>query len=451
MTTISKKDKNQQEGTIRFNLRTDKTFKRSGKAPIELIYQVRGVRKYYNTGEKIFGANWNQEDQNIILIDRKKSKKLYPTIDYDQLLSQTESDVIKSNLLDLKNQIREIEKTFKKKNIVYDAEMVVSSLKANVNPITKKTAPTEILFDFIDKYIQDHATTREPGSLSVYKAMKIHLREFEKETGKKITFSKIDYSFFNSFQNFLIEKRNLTNTTVAKQLSTVKTFLNYAKKEGVEISDKYKDFKIKKETLEVIALTNDEFERLYNMELSNNKRLAQVRDVFCFSCASGLRYSDLYQLKRENIKEDEIRITVKKTKDPLMVPLNPFSKSILDKYELQLKPLPVISNQKMNTYLKELCEMAEINEPIEIVRYRGVKREAITYPKYELIGVHTGRKTFVTLSLEKDMGEAEVMSITGHKDYVSFKRYVSVSEQRKKAVMRKAWGGKLFDDKLKAV
>jgi len=129
------------------------------------------------------------------------------------------------------------------------------------------------------------------------------------------------------------------------------------------------------------------------------------------------------------------------------------------------KPLPVISNQKLNQYLKGwqekgkdgilkhnkgLCEIAGINESIEIVRYRGTQREAIVYPKYELIGVHTGRKTFATLSLEKGMSSEEVMAITGHKDYKSFKRYVKITEQRKKVVMIKAWGAPK-ENKLKAI
>ncbi|RYE54766.1 MAG: site-specific integrase, partial [Sphingobacteriales bacterium] len=132
-------------------------------------------------------------------------------------------------------------------------------------------------------------------------------------------------------------------------------------------------------------------------------------------------------------------------------PLTPYSKGILAKYGEMHRPLPIISNQKLNEYIKELCEKAGINEPIEIVRFNGAKRIATTYPKYELIGVHTGRKTFATLSLERGMSAEEVMTITGHKDYQSFKRYVKITEQRKKVVMLKAWGDGLSEVKLKAV
>jgi len=98
----------------------------------------------------------------------------------------------------------------------------------------------------------------------------------------------------------------------------------------------------------VIALTSEEFESLYYMYLSNNKRLAQIRVVFCFACTTDLRYSDLHQLKREHIKSDEIRLTIKKTRDFLTIPLNSYSRAILARYEGMLKPLPFISNQNMN-------------------------------------------------------------------------------------------------------
>ncbi|HEV8079540.1 MAG TPA: site-specific integrase, partial [Chitinophagaceae bacterium] len=354
------------------------------------------------------------------------------------------------DLNSLKMDIRKIEKGFEINGIPYSSEMVVEKLKEIHNSKTKKEDHANLLFDFIDRYIKDHRTTREAGSLAVYNSLKNHLQRFQKDRKKNVTFESIDYKFFQDFQNYLLKERTddkgkiikgLNNTTVAKQLSTVKTFLNYARMHGVSsISQSHKDFKIKKETLEVIALTNEEFERLYYLDLTENKRLDQICDVFCFACTTGLRYSDLKQIRREHIKADEIRITVKKTKELLSVPLTSFSVAILNKYKSYNSPLPVISNQKMNEYLKELCKLAEINEEIEIVRFTGAKRITKVYPKHELIGVHTGRKTFVTLSLEKGMSAEEVMTITGHKDYKSFSRYVKITEQRKKVVMRNAWG-----------
>lgn len=435
-------------GTSRYILRTDHATK-DGMSPIELVYQVSGQRKYYRTDKKLFPANWDADNQRAIYVDKKTAKEQGVKTDHLLLLMKGEVEDFNMDLANLKTSVREIEKYFEVLEITYSSEMVIDKLKEKNKKTTKKETPSNVVFDFMDKYIKDHEATREKGSLSVYKSVKTHLQDYCKATGKKVTFDNIDYSFFQSFQNYLLkDKKNekgktvpgLNNTTVAKQLSTIKTFLNYAKTQGITVNDKYKDFKIKKENLEVIALTNDEFETLYNMDLSNNKKLSQTRDVFCFACTTGLRYSDLHQLRREHIKGDEIKLTVTKTKQPLTIPLTPFSKEILCRYEGQHKPLPVISNKNLNLYIKELCEKAGIDEPIEIIRFKGAKRIAVTYPKYELIGVHNGRKTFASLSLEKGMSAEEVMSIGGWSDYKSFKRYVKVTEKRNKVVMSKAWG-----------
>jgi len=441
--------------TIRLNLRTDKPDKK-GLCTIEIIYQISGQRKYYRTDEKLLLENWDKKNYKAIYVDKKKAKKLFPKIDCESLLSSKEIDSINSTLIGLKQQIVDIETRFKLDKILYSPQMVMDSLRENQSPITKKDVSSKQLFAFIDKYIADHQATRKRGSLSVYKALKNHLQKFQEAIKKEITFESIDYSFFQAFQSFLIDKQKLNNTTVAKQLSTVKTFINYARLQGIAVNEKYRDFRIKKENLEVIALTSEEFDALFKMDLSDNKKLDQVRDVFCFACVTGLRYSDLKQLDWVHISHDEIKLTVTKTSELLTIPLNKYSQTILEKYRARQKPLPVISNQKMNEYLngkdlrnssgevvkhfQGLCELAGINDIIEIVRFRGPNRETKKYPKYKLITVHTGRKTFATLSLEKGMSAEEVMTITGHRDYKSFKRYVNITETRKKVVMSKAWG-----------
>ena len=439
-------------GTIRFELRKEKVDK-YGKVPIRLIFQIRSVREFYNTGEKTFPHCWNLQSQEAVFIKSSDAKKITPPININLLLTSSEADEINEKLNELRSKIEKIEKRFIEDSIIYDSDMVINALREKITPSTKKPEPTNILFDFIDKYIEDNSATRVPGSLTVYRSMKNHLQEYEKKN-KKVTFDSIDYAFFRSFQKFLLSltkevgKKNvplLNNTTIAKQLSTLKTFLSYAKQHGITVPDGYKDFKIKKDTLEVIALSSDEFETLYNLDLRKKEKLARVRDIFCFSCATGFRYSDLKQMRREHIKPDEIRLTVIKTGEILAVPLTPYSRAILAKYDEQRKPLPMISSGKLNVYIKELCEFAGINEPIEVVRFRGAKREAITYPKHSLIHIHTGRKTFVTLSLEKGMSAEQVMACTGHKDYQSFKRYINVTNQLKKVAMLGAWG------RLKAV
>ncbi len=438
-------------GTLRFNLRPDKIDKNE-KCSIELIYQVSGQRRKIFVDGKLNRINWDSVNQKAAFIAPAKAKKVLDTsVDIDRTLA-TDREIKEFNegINKIKSNVTDIEKRFELDSIPYNAEMVIDKLKSTKGTKTKKEEDKYLLFDFMDKYIQDHETTREKGSLGVYRSVKNHLQAYQNETKHKVRFETIDYAFFQKFQSFLIGRTKVTNsgeivpmlnnTTIAKVLSTLKTFLGYARRHGIKVSDSYRDFSIKREKLEVIALTEDEFTKLINFDLSRNKRLEKIRDIFCFSCATGLRVSDLEQLRHEHIKNDEITLTVKKTKTELTIPLNTISSAILDKYAEQMRPLPSISSQKLNEYIKELCELAGISESIEIVRFRGTKRETTIYPKYKLIHIHTGRKTFVTLSLERGMSAEQVMAITGHTDYKSFKRYVNVSKRLTKTVMIKAWG-----------
>lgn len=444
-------------GTVRFNLRTDKT-KANGKAPIEMVYSLHGQRKYFNTGVDSYPFLWDNGQEAICYMTKMEAKKAYPIYNYNLFPSQAEVAELNAGLDQLVQEVRKVENLLEAQGKPYNSADVISDLRTRKGKAakTKKESTKHYLIDFIDQYIENNRASRNPGTLKVYNTTRNHIADYEKYKRTRITIKQADYGFLEGFYNFLIEIKEQINVTAAKQITTVKTFLSFARKYGYEVNQTYHDYTVRRETLEVIALTESEFMTLYDLDLSGEgkvtiatepkiravslKALAKIRDVFCFSCVTGLRYSDLEQLRREHIKGDHLRLTVTKTKEPIEVPLNPYAKEILARYPHQIKCLPVISSQKFNQYLKALCKYAGISERTEIVRYKGATREARYYPKYELISAHTGRKTFATLSLIKGMNAEEVMSLTGHRSYASFKRYINITKDQKKLAMDRAWG-----------
>jgi integrase len=409
-----------------------------------LIFQISGQRKKVFTENKLHPVNWEIDKQLasfIALKEAKKSPLVSGINDLDAvLLLNSEVTELNHKLTNIRQQIADIEKRFQLDKFVYSVDDVIQRYKENTLDKTQRIVTKLSLLDFFDTYINDHLAVRSAGTLITYKALQVDIKNYELANKEKVYFETIGYSFFQKFQSYLINKGDINNLTIGKKLSSLKTVLEYARKCGVKIDQGYRDFTIRRQKLEVIALSQDEFDRLLNKDFSKNKKLEKVRDIFCFSCTTGLRISDLMQLKREHIKSDEINITVKKTGSELTIPLNKISSQIISKYKDLASPLPKISNQKLNEYIKEACRLADITEAIEIVRFRGKIRESNILPKYKLIHIHTGRKTFVTLSLEKGMSAEEVMAITGHTDYKSFKRYVDVTKKRSKVVMVKAWG-----------
>ena len=253
---------------------------------------------------------------------------------------------------------------------------------------------------------------------------------------------QINNQFYDAFISYLFNDCQLLNNTVGNYVKTVKSYMNYATDQGYNKSGvEFRKFKSTREDGELIYLTEAELMRIYRLEnLISTHHV--VRDNFCFACLTGLRYSDLRLLKKENIKEDYIELRVEKTRDYLKIPLSPYAKDILNRNNGLLPKL--FSNQKTNVYLKQIGKLAEITEEVLIVKYRGVQKIEFIEEKYKFLCTHTARRSFVTLSLEKGMRPETVMSITGHKDYKTFKKYIKLTDKVKLVEMNEVWKKKLY-------
>ena len=233
-------------------------------------------------------------------------------------------------------------------------------------------------------------------------------------------------------------------STLIKQTDLLKWFLRWCARKGLLSDAAILDtgLKLKTTRKKVIFLEWDELMTLYRFQVPEDSRhLSAIWDVFCFCCFTGLRYSDMAALKRSQIVNDAIVITTVKTSDTLKIELNDYSRAILEKYRDEKYPgghaLPMASNQKMNTGLKELCELAGIDSPVTQTYYRGSERIEETVPKYALIGTHCGRRTFICNALMLGIPPQVVMKWTGHKDYSAMRPYIDVADAAKAEAMER--------------
>ena len=197
-------------------------------------------------------------------------------------------------------------------------------------------------------------------------------------------------------------------------------------------------FKIPKNGTEVVLHDMDGEE--YRKVVTEKASMDKVRDLFCFCCFTSLRYSDLAQLQRTNIQDGYIQLTTIKTDDTVNIPLNEQAQAILNKYaafDFDGLALPVISNQKMNQYLKEICELCEFTTPVTIVQYIDGKRKDICQPKWKLMATHAARRTFICTALAAGIPPQVIMKMTGHSDYKAMKPYIEVAERTKDDAMVK--------------
>lgn len=302
------------------------------------------------------------------------------------------------------------------------------------------------LLSYITEFIEKSKTrpnpkTGRPVSYKMrreYEATFNHLKEYCKEQGKTVDFKDIDLDFYSSFTEYL-QKKELAVNTIGHKVQTIKIFLNAAKEEGFNPYDGYKSRKFVaiSEDADTIALDENELDAIHELDLSNNPRLDKVRDLFLLGCWTGCRFSDIAQVKPENIKEGLIHIRQHKTGHKVVLPLHPVVTAIINKYEGKL-PEP-ISNQKTNNYLKEVAELAKINEVVhkEITK-GGIKRSTV-YKKHKLVTTHTARRSFATNLYKQGVPTLSIMAATGHKTEEAFLRYIRVTPDEHAKKLQLHW------------
>ncbi len=246
-----------------------------------------------------------------------------------------------------------------------------------------------------------------------FDALENHLKKFREDRREKLKNKKFElsFSYFDeegllNFVEFLSKVKKMKNTSIDKQLDFLRWFFRWTLAKRFHDVNYFEAFrpKLKKTQNRVVFLTKHELEKLKKyVAPEDRKNLERVRDVFLFQCCTGLRYSDVFNLRRCDVHEDHIDVTTIKTNDTLRIELNEESKSILDRYSnitfKNDKALPVISNQKMNDSLHDLCKLAGINEMVRKTYFRGKERIDEIKPKWELVGTHTGRRTFICHAL----------------------------------------------------
>ena len=399
--------------------------------PIRMRVNFASKRIEFTTGYRIDAAKWDTDKQRVRNGCTNK-------------LKQSASE-INASLLGYYTEVQEIFKKFEVEEIIPTPEQIKEAFNALHKPIEeikqRKSTPNAFYKAF-DEFVRDCGRQNDwtDSTYEKFAAVKNHLMNFR----DGLTFDFFDEKGLNDYVNYLRDVKEMRNSTIGKQLSFLKWFLRWAFKKGLHQNNAYDSYKpkLKSTQKKIIFFTWEELNKLREFEIPAAKQaLDRVRDVFLFQCFTGLRYSDVFNLRRSDIKGDHIEVTTVKTSDSLIIELNKHSKAILDKYKDVAfeddKVLPVITNQKMNDYLKELAELAGIDEPVRQTYYRGNERIDEVTPKYALLGTHAGRRTFICNALALGIPPQVVMKWTGHSDYKAMKPYIDIADDIKANAMSK--------------
>lgn len=369
-----------------------------GTAPIVARITVNGEMVHFSTKLYIHPDRWLP-------------------LSYKTVGRSSEEKLINETLFDLQSAIKR-----KYNEMLFRGEVVTASkIKNSMLSLDEKS---QTLISLCDLYIADYeklVLSQDYGQESYfrYKVCRKRLQEFLKDIYKMkdIPLCDIDKRFLDKLYLWLRSERKLNNNTAVKFMHRFSSIYKKARDNGWVVGDPFKLQNLHLDKVDRGYLTTDEIARIQTKEFES-QRLERVRDIFLFSCYTGLAYIDVYNLSEEHLKEwadGSMWICFKrqKTKVPFNVRLLDIPLQILKKYEslrTGRKLLPVPTNQKCNEYLKEIAEVCDIHKDITF---------------------HVARHTFATtITLENGVPIETVSKMLGHTNVRTTQIYARITDQK---------------------
>lgn len=297
----------------------------------------------------------------------------------------------------------------------------------------------------IPEKIRNQVLGLEKGAKSLIEYIDLHNEQYENRIGINTTrttfiryqlvkqrveeFLKLKYNVsdipirdltpivLENFYLYLRKECNCENNSSMKTLQRLRKIVYFAKNMGESMSDPYQSFKVHFESVDREILTQEEINTIYNKEFITD-RLEQIRDVFIFSCYTGISYIDLVNMTEDNVQEASdgnlwIMIKRSKTNVNANIRLLAVPKDILTKYKGKQKDgqcLPVVSNQKMNEYLKEIATLCGIDKKISF---------------------HIARHSFATtITLSNGVPIESVSKMLGHTSIKTTQIYAKITDRK---------------------
>jgi len=379
----------------------------SGKTTIFLRITLDGRRCEFSVHRKIKVDWWNSRTQLA-------------------LGNSIEAQEINRHLSVVKNKIYSIQQNFERDNISYSASNLRDALLGKDK--TQKML-LEIFQEHNDKVESLIGKDFSAGTAERYRTCKKHVAGFIKQKYKKndITVQQVDHKFITGLEYYLKTTRKCAHNSAIKYITNFKKIIRIAHANDWIDKDPFLHWKAKLKIVEREFLTEEEIQRIIELDFKM-ERLDQVRDIFIFCCFTGLAYADVKKLNKDDIVlgsdgEEWVKTKRSKTDTRSNIPILPIAKVIIEKYKdnelLKEKNLvlPVLSNQKMNAYIKEIATLAGItkNLTFRLARHtfattvtltNGVPIESVS----KMLG-HTNLKTTQHYAKILDMKVSKDMAI----------------------------------------
>lgn len=357
----------------------------------------------------------------------------------------------KNKLLELEQKVLDCYSKYIEKGIIPTPDTIKKEVQSKAALVHESEIVS--LHTYFTEFIEEKRLEVKGLTLKKYETLKnVLLKGYEESDKCTLSFDSMDLLFEKRFKYYLTETKEQRNNTVSKYMDCLKTFLKWAHKKGYHSQQFYQDFTSKRTKTKVIHLELNEFQSLLNLNLDDNPILRRVRDWFCFQCFTGQRFSDVQNMKWQDVVinsegNQEWHLYQIKGNKPEMVeiPLIDGAISILNnlkKDKSSQRVFPKITNQEFNRYLKDACRLAGITSHVNYVTYCGKRAKDLSGPKYKFISSHIARKTFVTISkFHGKMSNEAIRAITGHSNDKMLNVYTGEDKRYVANEMQRVWGG----------
>ncbi len=342
---------------------------------------------------------------------------------------------INAQLDEISTSFQEIFKRYEK-----DDDLTLEKIKSIYLGKDKiKTTFLEYYDGFLEELQAQVGTVKTKATYYKYLGTKRHFENFlrYKYRRKDLMPKELTHLVISDFEIYLRTVANLKVNSSTKTLKFFKTVVKHAQRTGFIIHDPFMNHHFQTEYVDRGFLTDEEIKCIMEKEFPT-ARLEAVRDIFIFSCFCGLAYIDVANLTQDNIVtlngKQWIMTTRQKTKVPSNILLLDIPAMIIEKYRGRTKDgklLPILSNQKMNSYLKEIGDVC------------GIKKN-LTY--------HLARHTFATMILSKGVPIESVSKMLGHTNIRTTQVYARITNKKIEEDML-ALAGKLdnFNDSINQI
>lgn len=268
----------------------------------------------------------------------------------------------------------------------------------------------DVFYLFLESGLNRWTASTYQKVRTIYK----HLREMEGETGHTIRFDQMNALFLNHFQEYYAKRGN-SPATIRSAVGIIVWFLNWASGQGYNVQQDYRKFYRMLEpagesSKEVQYLRWEELMRIRDFR-SGNRKMDRIRDLFCFMCFTGIRFSEIRRLKKEDVKRDAVRVRSRKG-ELRQVPLNnragEIYRNYVNRYYLNNAAFPQMSVITMNKYLRRIAAGAGLTRPV-----RPFQGDGPDVPLCERITVGIAVNTFIANALTLDIPAGVVAGFTG--------------------------------------